>query len=58
MTFVISAMIAGLAGAFSAQYITFIHPSNFTTAASRELIVMIIFGGLGSLPGTFSAQSR
>ena len=53
MTFVISAMIAGLAGAFYAQYITFIHPSNFTTAASQELIVMIIFGGLGSLPGTF-----
>lgn len=53
LTFVISAMIAGLAGAFYAQYITFIHPSIYTTMASQELIVMIIFGGLGSLPGTF-----
>lgn len=53
ITFVISAMIAGLAGAFYAQYITFIHPSIYTTSASQELIVMIIFGGLGSIPGTF-----
>lgn len=53
VTFVISAMIAGLAGAFYAQYITFIHPSIYTTAASQELIVMIILGGLGSLPGSF-----
>ena len=51
--FVISAMIAGFAGAFYAQYVTFIHPTIFTTAASQELVVMIIFGGLGSLPGTF-----
>ena len=53
LTFVISAMIAGLAGAFYAQYMTFIHPSIFTTAASQEIIVMIIFGGLGSIPGTY-----
>lgn len=53
ITFVLSAMIAGLAGAFYAQYITFIHPSIYTIAASQELIVMIILGGLGSLPGTF-----
>lgn len=53
LTFVISAMIAGLAGAFYAQYITFIHPSIYTNAASQEMIVMIILGGLGSLPGTF-----
>lgn len=53
LTFVISAMIAGLAGAFYAQYITFIHPSIYTTAASQEMIVMIIFGGLGSIPGTY-----
>lgn len=53
VTFVISAMIAGLAGAFYAQYMTFIHPSIFTTAASQEIIVMIIFGGLGSIPGTY-----
>ena len=53
LTFIISAMIAGLGGAFYAQYITYIHPSIYTTTASQELIVMIIFGGLGSLPGTF-----
>lgn len=52
-TFVLSAMIAGLAGAFYAQYITFIHPSIYSTTASQEMVVMIIFGGLGSLPGSF-----
>lgn len=53
ITFVISAMIAGATGAFYAQYVSFIHPSAFTYAASQEFLVMIIFGGLGSIPGTF-----
>lgn len=53
LTFVVSAVFAGVAGAFYAQYVTFIHPSIYTTAASQELIAMIIVGGLGSIPGTF-----
>lgn len=53
MTFIISAALAGAIGAFYAQYITFIHPSSYTYAASQEILVMIIFGGLGSIPGTF-----
>lgn len=51
--FVISAAIAGATGAFYAQYVSFIHPSAFTYAASQEMVVMIILGGLGSIPGTF-----
>ncbi len=53
VNFIISAMICGFVGAFYAQYVTFIHPSSFTSAVSQEYIVMIIFGGLGSIPGTF-----
>ena len=53
MTFIISAAIAGAIGAFYAQYITFIHPSSYTYTASQEILVMIIFGGLGSIPGSF-----
>lgn len=53
LTFVISAMIAGIAGAFYAQYISYIDPTSFTYNASQEMLVMVIFGGLGSLPGCF-----
>lgn len=53
LAFVISAMIAGVAGAFYAQYITYIDPSSFTYSASQEMLVMVIFGGLGSIPGSF-----
>ncbi len=51
--FIISAMICGFVGSFYAQYVTFIHPSGFTSAVSQEFVVMVIFGGLGSIPGTF-----
>ncbi len=51
--FIISAMICGFVGSFYAQYVTFIHPSSFTSAISQEYAVMAIFGGLGSIPGTF-----
>lgn len=53
MTFTISSMIAGAAGAFYAQYISYIDPSSFTYNASQEMLVIIIFGGLGSIPGCF-----
>ena len=51
-TFVISAMLAGVAGAFYAPYITYIDSTLFTTQVSQEICVMVIFGGLGSMPGT------
>lgn len=52
LTFVISAMIAGAAGAFFAHYISYIDSTSFTTQASQEMCVMVILGGLGSIPGT------
>lgn len=52
LTFSISGMLAGLAGAFYAHYITFIDPSGFTTGQSMEFVILAIFGGLGSIPGT------
>ena len=51
-TFVISAMLSGVAGAFYAPYITYIDSTLFTTQVSQEICVMVIFGGLGSMPGT------
>ncbi|UWP60815.1 branched-chain amino acid ABC transporter permease [Ruminococcus gauvreauii] len=57
MVFIISSMIVGVAGAFYAHYINFIDPSSFTTAASMDMLIMAIFGGLGSIPGTILGAS-
>ena len=52
MVFVISSMLAGLCGAFYAQYSNYIDPSLFTTSVSTEMLTMVIFGGLGSIAGS------
>lgn len=51
--FVIYGMICGLAGAFYAHFMSYIDPTMFRTTASTEIVIMVIFGGLGSIPGTF-----
>lgn len=50
--FVISAMIAAIAGSFYAAYISYIDPSTFTVDASILIIAIIILGGLASLRGS------
>lgn len=52
MAFMISAALAGLAGAFYAQYVTFIDPTSFASDQSTLILIMVIFGGVGSLPGS------
>ena len=52
-TFAISAMVAGAAGTFYAQYIGYIDSNAFTTQVSTEILVMVIFGGLGNMIGPF-----
>jgi branched-chain amino acid transport system permease protein len=49
--FVIGAMLAAVAGALFAGYLTYIDPSSFTSDVSVFLIAIIILGGLGSLRG-------
>ncbi|MBO6837215.1 MAG: branched-chain amino acid ABC transporter permease, partial [Alphaproteobacteria bacterium] len=49
--FVMSAVIASLAGSIYAFYIGFITPSEAGFMKSVELIIMIVVGGLGSVPG-------
>jgi branched-chain amino acid transport system permease protein len=52
LAFVISAFIAGIAGAFMAHFITYISPSNFTSAESFLVLSMYVLGGPASLPGS------
>lgn len=51
--FVIYGMICGLAGAFYAHFMSYIDPTMFKTVVSTEMVIMVIFGGLGSIPGSF-----
>ncbi|MBF0529522.1 MAG: branched-chain amino acid ABC transporter permease [Deltaproteobacteria bacterium] len=52
LNFALGCMFAGLAGGFLAVYMTAIAPSNFTLGEGVLMIVMVIVGGLGSLPGS------
>jgi len=49
--FVLSAVLAALAGSLYAHYITFISPETFGFIYSVKLVVMIVVGGLTSLWG-------
>ncbi|MFH1852429.1 MAG: branched-chain amino acid ABC transporter permease [Candidatus Neomarinimicrobiota bacterium] len=53
LVFVIGAFFAGIAGSLYAHYITFIDPSSFTVMESITILLMVVFGGMGSLRGSF-----
>ena len=53
MVFVIGAFFAGIAGSLYGHYITFIDPSSFTVMESITILLMVVFGGMGSLGGSF-----
>jgi len=52
LVFVIGAFFAGIAGSLYAHYITFIDPSSFTVMESITILLMVIFGGMGSIRGS------
>lgn len=53
MVFMVGAFFAGIAGSLYAHYITFIDPSSFTIMESITILLMVVFGGMGSLRGSF-----
>ena len=53
IVFVVGAFFAGIAGSLYAHYITFIDPSSFTVMESIAILLMVVFGGMGSLGGSF-----
>lgn len=56
LVFVLSAALAGVAGAFYAFFIGFIDPSSFSFDTSVQILSMVILGGLGNMYGSvFSA---
>lgn len=57
ITIVISSMLAGLAGGFYAIYSSYIDPNCFTNSVSNNILVMVIFGGMGNVLGSFIGAS-
>jgi len=52
LVFIIGAFFAGIGGSLYAHYITFIDPSSFTVMESITILLMVIFGGMGSILGS------
>jgi branched-chain amino acid transport system permease protein len=49
--FVIAAFVAGLAGSLYAHEVRYLAPNDFTFWKSIEILIMVVIGGVGSLPG-------
>lgn len=51
MAFSIGASTSGFAGVITASKISFVEPGDFTVQLSILILVLVVFGGMGSLPG-------
>ena len=56
VTFVIGSLFAGLAGGLYAHINGFLHPNTFSFIKSFDPLIIIVFGGLGSITGTVIAS--
>ncbi|WP_315118568.1 branched-chain amino acid ABC transporter permease [uncultured Clostridium sp.] len=54
LAFVIGAFFAGIAGALYANYFYFIKPNNFGFMKSVDILVIVVFGGMGSIAGSIA----
>lgn len=55
VSLITSSLFAGIAGSLFAYYLTYIDPSSFTFSNLIPILVIVIVGGLASLPGTIFA---
>lgn len=55
IAFVIGAMTAALAGGLYTSYFQTIMPQNFDFMKSIDILIIVVFGGVGSITGTFLA---
>lgn len=56
LAFVIGSLFAGLGGAIYAHYIGFLSPGGFTFLIGFNPMIIVVFGGLGSMTGTLTAS--
>jgi len=56
MSFVVGSFFAGIGGAVYAHYIGFLSPGTFNFLAGFNPLIIVVFGGLGSMTGTIAAS--
>jgi branched-chain amino acid transport system permease protein len=56
LAFVIGCFFAGIGGAVYAHYLAFLSPSTFDFIAGFNPLIIVVFGGLGSMTGTIAAS--
>lgn len=52
LPFVVGSVFAGLAGGIRAHDLAFLHPQSFNFIQSFNPLIIVVFGGLGSMTGT------
>ncbi|HDD24737.1 MAG TPA: branched-chain amino acid ABC transporter permease, partial [Chloroflexi bacterium] len=55
LAFVLGSVFAGLAGGIRAHDLAFLHPQSFNFIQSFNPLIIVVFGGLGSMTGTIFA---
>lgn len=55
LAFTVSAFFAGIAGGIFAHYIGSLNAATFGWLKSTEYVIMVVFGGMGSLTGSILA---
>lgn len=55
LAFVVGSMVAGIGGGVYAHYIGFLSPNTFSFIAGFNPLIIVVFGGLGSMTGTLAA---
>ncbi len=56
LAFVIGSLFAGIGGAVYAHYIGFLSPQTFDFLSGFNPLIIVVFGGLGSMTGTITAS--
>jgi branched-chain amino acid transport system permease protein len=56
LAFVIGCLFAGIGGGLYAHYIGFLSPGTFDFLAGFNPLIIVVFGGLGSMSGTIAAS--
>lgn len=56
MAFVVGSLFAGLGGGIYAHFMGFLSPGSFNFLVSFNPLIIVVFGGLGSMTGTITAS--
>jgi branched-chain amino acid transport system permease protein len=56
LAFVVGSFVAGIGGAIFAHYLGFLAPGSFDYIAGFNPLIIVVFGGLGSMTGSIAAS--